>query len=236
MTTPDHYISELRKGENPRRIVKQILNRALGNGQFDKSIRNCHTPGVDSISLFHSPDQGMIRFYYAHAGKHVLDQLIGPDGHFSVGVHNHKYPIAKIPLVNSLVNVRVKVDDIVRTSDQLVYEYGFRSAIKTGSKMRLEHHQWRAMSIPQPDLLLPGDAVVMEPENLHTVVVSRDHDSVWLVIEGPEVEIEPLIYSPRSDLSLSPEGLYEPMDPDEAREITKKVWMHVAGIQYAQIG
>lgn len=212
-------------------MASRLLSHALNFGQFDKSVRNCHVPGLDSISLFHDPRHGMIRFYFARAGEHQMDQLYGPDGHFTIGVHNHKYEIAKIPLMGPLINARTEVYGHTDENDgfwaNTLFEYEFKSAIRDG-EIGVSNPKIAITSKIQPDLLIPGDVVIMRPEDLHTVVIPRDHDSAWMVIEGPPVaDLKPLIYSPLPDLSLDPDGLYEKMPEQEAIRLTEKVFEHV---------
>lgn len=210
---PDYVIDCLAAGEDPRIWATSLLYRALGEPNLpSKSRAECHTPGVDSVVLYDGPD-GMIRFYLAYAGSNNLHQLVGPDGNFTVGIHNHRYRIAKIPLnqpINNITTSPVAWDYGVGC---YLYEYEFRSALK-GEGMEAILVGQRRMRLPQPDLILPGEVVIMEPCELHTVGVPRTKDAAWLVVEGRPQEITPLLYSPRADLheTLTDEGLYKPMN------------------------
>lgn len=218
---PAHIIDLLKTGNvKPLDLAADLFHLALRHdrGQFERSVRNCHVPGLDSIVLFDG-DEGMVRFYLAHGGQHGIGRLIGDDGHFTVGIHNHKYEIAKLPLTGRIYNVRTKV---VSSSDFRLHEYGFKSALRGGG-MELTDPVERPMEPVRYDRMKPGDYVVMQPEDLHTVTVADTGDVAWLVIEGPNVDIDSLIYSPRHDLKLSPEGLYQPIPVGEAREIAQRV-------------
>lgn len=224
--TPDGLIDSLLRPEtNPRWLVTHLLANADDPVDFERSIANCHVPGLDSVVIHDwGPGNGMVRFYYAHPGKHTLNDLYGPDGHFTVGVHNHRYRIAKIPLVGPLVNVRTKVRGPVtaRRHGPTLHEYEFSSGIS--GEMGVKHRREVRIDPLQPDLLMPGEAAVMAPEELHTVVVSRTRLAAWLVIEGANTpDFTPLIYSPRLRLKLSDKGLYEPMDEATVRERIRSV-------------
>lgn len=207
----DNAIDDIQAQWHPKAALswaKFFLVEALREGQFEKSVYNCHTPGLDSVVLFDS-EHGMVRFYTAHAGMNMMHNLYGPDGHFTIGVHNHKYRICKIPLVGPIINIRTARDDWGPGNFGL-YEYRFKSALR-GEEFGVEELGLREMRPLASDLLVPGDHVVMDPEDLHTVLVNQNTTTTWMVLEGKNVDIEPLIYSPRPNLTLSDDGLYEPM-------------------------
>lgn len=216
MLSPIAYIQALKRGDNPSSIAGEILFDAITAPLPPKSLMDCHTPGVDSIVLYDG-DDGMIRFFVAHEFCHGLGHLYNEEGHFTIGVHNHKYEIAKIALDNPFINVTTRcVPPSYDGPKQSMYEYGFRSALKTG-EIGVERYGLLDVAAMEPDLILPGQCVVMDPSDLHTVMASGGFTTSWMVIEGPEVVIDPLIYSPRDDLALSKVGLYRPMNEDQAR-------------------
>lgn len=209
---------------DPRVKPESVAMHWLANGEdFGRSVSNCHTPGLDSVVLLDEPGGGMIRFYYAHGGQHTMHRMLNEHGHFTVGIHNHKYEIAKIPLSGPIINLRTKVLANNDPSPSLqLWEYTFASALKGGG-MEVQRRHSRRASVPQPDLMMPGEMVIMLPEDLHTVLVPPNVDVAWMVIEGPPVDIESLIYSPRPDLSLSTEGLYDPMTKAECLDRIRSI-------------
>lgn len=214
-TNPDAIIDALARGESPLTWASSLLYSALDHStpeDTQRSLIDCHVKGLDSIVLWSGGEGGgMIRFYVSYAGLSPLHNLYTDEGNFTVGVHNHRYRIAKIPLTAALVNVRTRVlggEDAFKPG---LYEYEFQSGI--GGTMNVRYRRKASTAPLQPDLLMPGDVTIMEPEELHTVVTPRTVDSAWLVVEGTNVpNFQPLLYSPRPGLTLSDEGLYTQAD------------------------
>jgi len=201
----------------PLDLARELLESSLQEGNFSKSLASCHTPGLDSVVLYDSPE-GMIRFYLAWHGQHHMDELHDEEGNFTVGIHNHRYQIAKVPLSGLINNVRTCVSE--SPTDYKLCEYVFSSRLK-GEKMQAAFARECYMEPLRLDPLTPGMVVVMPAEALHTVQVPQSSVSPftsWMVIEGPPCSIEPLIYSPRRDLTLSDDDLYQAMDEEAARE------------------
>ena len=206
----------------PLQLARCLLEFSLREGDFAKSLTSCHTPGLDSVVLYDA-HEGMVRFYLAWHGQHHLDELYDKDGNFTVGIHNHRYQIAKIPLNNIIHNVRTSVSEA--PTDCKLCEYVFSSRLKE-EKMQAAFERECYMEPLRLDPLTPGTAVVMPPEALHTVQVPQRSDSPvtgWMVIEGPPRPIEPLIYSPRHDLVLSDDDLYQAMDEETAKERVRTI-------------
>jgi hypothetical protein len=226
--TPEHHISQLEQKQiPPLELAVQLLTAALERGDFRGSVSNCHVGGMDSIVLAdHSANgQGMVRFYFARHGQHTLDRLTTDEGHFTVGIHNHKYRIAKIPLHGRFLNVRTAVSPV--PTAMTMHEYAFSSALRSGSSgMGVSRRALRYMEPVRFDDIPVGSVAIMEPEDLHTVTIPVEAGSpgtAWMVIEGPAVPIEPLIYSPRADLTLSADGLYRPMSAGAAAAAVEDV-------------
>lgn len=234
---PTDYINYVERGEDPLRLAQDALLRGLEAGDHRKSLRNCHTHGLDSIVLYDGED-GMIRFFVAWAHCNQLGNLYDESGHFTIGVHNHRYKLAKIPLDNAIINVTTFPADQLDVWDrptpgtephQLLYEYGFRSELKEGEKMGVDLYGARRMALMRPQLVTPGRSVVMKPEDLHTVMVDPTVTTSWMVIEGPQVDIDPKIYSPRVDLCLVKDPtLYQPMDDNQSKRAILGVLQRMA--------
>jgi hypothetical protein len=213
-------LHDLESGVDPLQLATSLLRGALDDGDFAKSVANCHTAGVDSVVLYddHEVGGGMVRFYLARHGQHDLANIFSPEGHFVVGIHNHRYDIAKIPLNDVIVNVRTAVADA--PTGVSMFEYVFCSALAGEGDGGVGPVRIRRQMQPLClDGLAPGDVSLMAARELHTVQVPERAGSVgtaWLVVEGPRVCIQSLVYSPRADLVIDTEDLYAPMDADTA--------------------
>lgn len=213
---------------DPLALARDLIQRALQTPDWGTSVSNCHVQGLDSLVLFDGRPQGegMIRVYYARHGQHHLDRLITKEGHFTVGIHNHRYQIAKIPLNAAMYNVRTWVTD--HPTGHQLYEYAFTSSLSGSSdRPAVELRGLRHMAPVRLDEMSVGSAVVMADEDLHTVQVPVHPGSpgtAWMVIEGPATEIQSLIYSPRPDLSIQSEGLYQPMSAAQAEQTLREIF------------
>lgn len=230
----DQLLDDLANGQRqPLEMAISLLQQGLATGTFTRSLQDCHTPGLDSIVLFEAEQcgGGMIRFYWARHGHHHMHNLYNDDGHFLLGVHNHRYRIAKIPLNDVIFNVRTWVTG--DSDEYRLYEYDFSSALVEGN-IHTSAPRLQNMAPLVFDRLEPGDVSVMAAEDLHTVQVPDREDTAgtaWMVIEGSPATIDPLIYSPRPDLQLAGDGLYQRMPEAQARALTQQV---LAAAQQAQ--
>lgn len=229
---PEEILQKLKRGDGVSDIHKkalELIQFGLNLGEFERSVGNCHTEGVDSIVLFdRSPlRDGMIRFYFARAGSHHLDQLYDTVGNYTVGIHNHRYNIGIVPLFGEIVNVSTaKATRLTDSRNQLLYEYQFSSALKKeGLGTALMSPQ---MMSPHEEIpLAPGQLHLMRSEDLHTIVVKDKPGlpgAAWMVIEGAHQPTTPLIYSPRPDLQISTGGLYLPISRPKAISIAEEVF------------
>lgn len=213
---------------DPHRLATHLLTAALNGGDLERSVGNCHVDGVDSVVLFDDRDSGggMMRYFFAKHGSHGLHQLLTRRGHYTLGIHNHRYPLALIPLAGHVVNVQTAVAH--RPTGTVLHEYGFRSALVDDDTEVAATVYRRAQHVhPIEQVRLdPGAACLMDASDLHTVQVPELKDlpgTAWLVVEGPDAGLGSAIYSPRDDLTISREGLYRPMSRDRALRLTEDV-------------
>ena len=194
----------------------QLLERALVESDFTGAVRNCHVVGLDSVVLYDWREQGhgMLRYFYAREGN-PLSKLCNSEGHFTLGVHNHRYELWLKPFLGVMQNIEFTLGG----DESFLYRYRFESGLS--GKMGAVLEEWVSARCETVRHLFPGQVRYMNPEDLHTVGVPKE--AAWIVVEGhtrPELADSSRIYSPRPDLTLSSEGLYQPMSPDEARELT----------------
>lgn len=229
---PEEILTQLRNGEEVADIHRKALDLlafGLNVGEFERSVGNCHTEGVDSVVLFdRSPSRdGMIRFYYARKGIHQLGQLYDDDGNYTVGIHNHRYNIGIVPLFGEIVNISTqKATRLTDARNQILFEYQFRSALKDGH-LGTTPMKPQIMKPHEETPLAPGKLHLMTSEDLHTIVVKdkpRLPGAAWMVIEGAHQPTTPLIYSPRPDLQISTGGLYLPISRAKAISIAEEVF------------
>lgn len=206
-----------------------LLEYALQVSDFTGSRKNCHVPGLSSVVLFdrRADDGGMLRFFYTTPEENSLSPLFGPDGNFTLGVHNHRYDLMLMPLIGHIVNVEVSTHEQVETGDINLFEYAFSSGVD--GVMSATPTRTLGLDRIQPVDVASGDSRSMDSTALHTVVVPRQDTPVaWLVHEGSPTGTESRIYSMKPDLTLNSDGLYDPMDFDEATAIVRDVLARIA--------
>ena len=204
------------------------IEHCLRAGIPDMALRNCHAVGVDSIVLgIEVDDEGrklsMTRVFVAHHDRHELDHLWREDGHYIIGVHNHRYPLTIDPVVGELINHEVTLGE---PGAALLYEFKFQSGITDELDIVPTGNYGIADAYNRS--LVPGDSHYMEATDLHTVVVPKVGVlSAWMVTEGPGV-MESFMYSMIPDPVIDPTGMYLPLAKIEAERVLDRVMEEIA--------
>ena len=218
VATPESMIEALRhdsRGSSIMRVLS-ILEKAYEASSFAGSVANCHVPGVYSIVLFSDPELGMIRFYYQPKFSGKLSSLTDNKGSFNLGVHNHSFDIAKVPITGQLANVRFKEADPYGVAPMKLKRYFSYSTLRAGETMSVE------FELPEIEVLRPGEATVMEASDLHTVVTGKTGATAWMVFEGPpKNNIPSYIYSTDYGFEVSSEGLCESVSYEDSKIFTQ---------------
>lgn len=232
MSVFNAFMSALRANNSDTlKAAKSLLEDALNDGAFEKSLKNCHHKGMDSVVLFDETETngGMARFFYARHGQHAMNSVFDKKGHFTLGMHNHRFDLQIVPLVGSIVNIETKESH--RRTGITLHEYAFASALADDDIEAVGTVHRRAANFAPLDErpLHPGNRLSMRSDQIHTVLVPdtvRTPGTAWLVIEGPDTGTASRIYSPRDDLTVTSTDLYTPMSRSEALGLTE--WVHSA--------
>lgn len=202
---------------------RESIAQHLKSGIPDMALRNCHAIGLDSIVLGVELDesgvkQTMTRMFIAHHDRHGLDVLFRADGHYMVGVHNHRYNLTLEPVVGELINYEVMLG---KPAAGHLYEFEFVSGI--GGDLAIVQTGRHGMASSRHRSLCPGDCHYMEASDLHTVIVPKvGRYSAWVVVEGPDVQ-ESCMYSPLPDPFIDSSQLYQPMAKIEAERVLDRI-------------
>lgn len=200
-------------------LIKHLVGADL-SGIAARSIRNCHTVGLDSISLIVDGGKPVVRLFVARE-EHDLwvnDPALGQP--LSIGYHAHHCDITLDVVHGRLFNHigRVGVHDgalQVRCG-----EYVFRSAIKDGG-LGFARTGDAVLSVGYGSQgIAEGSSVFMGAEEIHTVSVRRGDVCAWFVYEGREnADHIPLCYTNNHGLLAHPRSdLYERMTPGMVME------------------
>lgn len=207
----------------PLASAVDILSQSLDQGDFQGSLANCHTPGMDSLVLKDNrlTNGGMARIFVARKGVHQLGQTLQENGDFVLGVHNHRFPITIVPLLGRFINYEVALNP---EGDETLHEYIFSSGI-TGT-IGVDYVKEVRTDPAVFNEQMPGGLVRMQAAEMHTVVIpdqeTHDDMTAWLVLEEPE-ERGSSIYSPTNHLTVSSHNLYQPLSPAVSRDIVQQI-------------
>lgn len=204
----------------------EVLKTALDEGLPDMALKNCHAFGMDSIVLRRTIAYGektsMVRMFVAWHDVHFLDQLYQDDGHYTLGVHNHRYDLMLQPLVGTLTNYECELD---APSDTRLRRYKFPFVSGIGGTMKLGTPDERSLRSSRAVDLPPGSVRLMAAPEWHTVIVKKDPAlpfTAWMVFEGADYNESKLV-SPLRNPPLRDENLYLPMSPPRAYDIVEQV-------------
>lgn len=187
--------------------------------RFTSGLANCHLPGLYSLAISErvSSEVGMRRVFYCGADCR-MDLWDGAD--FRIKPHNHRQDITLTLLFGKVDNHVLKVG----FGEMAVWKYGFGSALLNGefslSRMNREDAQLREQPITRGGLF-------MEWNMAHTVTARKY--SAWLVEEGcPAPPGMERCWSISHRLTLSSEGLYQPMDAAQLKVVGDEINRHCA--------
>lgn len=206
---------------------REKLTKALVNGLPDLSLRNCHHLGLDSIAVsLHDfgTHREFVRMFVAWSDCHTLDTLHRPDGHFNIGVHNHKYDLQMEVISGTVINHEVVLQDD-NDHGPALYEHVFESGV-TG-KMKLGVPRKRHVHSFSNVHLTAGSGLFrrwLDSTDLHTVIVPKKGDyTAWLITEHGTADHDSLFYSPIPQPYIDSQNLYQPFNVTDAERVLEYV-------------
>lgn len=211
--------------------IRESIEKALVRGLPDLSLRNCHHLGLDSIALSLSGDEQshqFVRMFVAWSDRHTLDTLHRPDGHYNIGVHNHRYDLTIHVVHGTLINHRVILQDDTQDYGPLLYEHTFSSGVN--GTLSLSEPRKRYIDRFYNIVLGPGRSTWMTSNQLHTVIVPKKGEyTAWIVSERFPAQHESLLYSPIPQPEIDTSDLYLHMPIKEAENIVCKLLAEETG-------
>lgn len=191
---------------------------AIARGDVIAGLANCHKQGVYSLVLQERKNDyvGMVRVFYASKG-HGLANLI-EDGDFALLPHNHRQSISLQLLWGCALNHEFKANEPRGGWPLKRYEFSsaivddhigvtFRGAEKLSGSMVSE---------------IGSEPLKLEAHHIHTVQVPSE-TAAWVVIEGAISKQPSLCRSFKSNLSLTSEGLYLPMNKKDIAKVCNEM-------------
>lgn len=189
--------------------MKALINHLLDNNKeeiLQKSIRNCHAIGVDSIMLLEAPGK-TIRLYVCNPHH----ELWKDD---AIAYHPHHCNLTLLCVHGSFINDVAQFQDHPNGGYR---KYLYKSKIKD-NESGFDFQGFATLEMCVSRRYQEDQFVEMHASEIHTVQVARDKSAAWLVFEGREdINYKPFCWSsgdPNTKLSLE---LYQPMTIREIR-------------------
>lgn len=187
---------------------REILDK-LNSAPLKSGLRNCHHVGLHSVVMEERPNGSLSRIFFT-TDESTMDRPFRPDGHLTVGAHNHDKGVRFTLLAGRAWHLWVDTDRIDAISP-VWFRYPFNSAIDSG-KFGIGEQRRLHVSVTVGNL----DNTYMSTSQTHTVLATPR--TAWHCDEGPKEPKQKYIWSPRGDLELDATGLYQPMSAAELEE------------------
>lgn len=190
-------------------ILARLRSAPLLSGVF-----NCHNIGLTSVVLDERKDGSLSRIFFA-TETCTLDRIFKPDGHMTVGAHNHDKGIKFTTLFGNPRHVSLYVNYSFDFPEMRWYRYPFVSALDSGEFGLLSPRSF-LVKVTIHDL----DNTYMGTDQIHTVTCNPF--SAWHCDESSKEDVKKHVWSPRPDLTLDSTNLYIPMSEVEL-EVTRQL-------------
>jgi hypothetical protein len=199
-----------------KHLIKHLVLSDL-KGITSRSLRNCHTNGLDSIVLVQQDGKCLVRLFVARPEHDLWLNHPALKAPLSIALHPHHCDIALHVVKGVLHNHVAVVGSIKGTYVRKMGQYRFRSAIKSGKPASFERMDDMEVSIYATNILHEDDSIWMPSTLIHTVSVARHEPCACFVYEGRENPNHiPLCWTDNHELVRTPlSGLYEPMTEEE---------------------
>lgn len=180
----------------------------------EKSLRNCHTSGLDSI-MFKEERDISIRMFVARASHDFWKNDPKAMQTFSIGLHPHHRDITIVPIHGQLYNIVLSDGPKAVRRDVSWYEYS--SAIGGEGKFRKLFGNYN-LGLELERIVYPR---FMSAAEMHSVYVPKGEVAAWYVIGGKENAFHISgMYSNDLDLeNFDFSKLYQPMSEVDVSEV-----------------
>lgn len=183
-------------------------------------IRDCHTPGLDSIVLLPQGFNGskLVRMYVAWGSQ--LHRLLDDQRNYIIAPHNHRCDIDILPVVGEISNITATI----RAGGGTHYQYTYHSEIIGGSGIDTATMSRAYLTQSAPESITPGQMLSLEADDIHTIMVADSHTvTAWIVIERGYKRDYTYLYASKPLTQLPTKGLYAAMEPGEALGVVNRV-------------
>ncbi len=143
-------------------------------------IKNCHVYGLWSVMLHDEPGN-RIRLFYADTRHHLYKNARALD-RMSLGYHAHHSDIRLIGVHGFVKNVETPLE--LDPNGEL-RRYRYSSKILTGESC-LKELGGRYKDTLTIERILGVNDIFMPADRCHTIIVPRNEDASWIVIEGKQ--------------------------------------------------
>ena len=189
---------------------------------LEKSCRDCHVWGVDSLVLDDSDK--MIRMYVARSNHELWKNYYKPT---SVAIHPHHCDLTLNHVYGGVFNISyIKSDkfnlaSFRRSNNFKIWQYD--SKLRNG-KGSFEEKGYAHLYCSSYKKMNDGEKIQMNAYELHTMFVPEKELAAWIVEEGVEdKDYQPICYSNEDLQNFNSEGMYGKMDEAYLDELLEEL-------------
>lgn len=192
-----------------RNIIKHFLSQHKDK-ILEKSLRNCHVKGMDSVMLDDTPG-ARIRIFFANEEHDLHKNYNIPK---TLAAHAHHCDLTLSCIYGSFENIIFK--EASNSPHVCLNEWEYTSEILQAGKGGFKTTERTAsFEFPKRNTVYNGEETHMIAADIHTVFVRKGMSAVWVVYEGKEDRNYKSLSYTNTDLSnFNTDNLYQKMDGD----------------------
>lgn len=196
--------------------TRPAMLQAMRDGEVLRGVRHCHTKGLVSLVLAdrESHEVGMRRLFYVERDTPLVRHH--PD-RWPVNPHEHRQALH---LVGNSGVVLDHQFSLTATGHKFT-GWLFLPPLVGGSGTFERTPPDEALMRQEAAQLRVGKRIGHFASDIHTMTAAGG--ASWFVVEGRRALAAPLTWSAEDLSGWSPEGLYEPMEVEEARALGRKI-------------
>lgn len=219
-----------------KNIIKHFL-RDHKHLILNKSLKNVHCWGVDSVLLDDTPGE-RIRIFFARKDHELWKNIFKSMRDISIAYHSHHCDLTLECIYGSLIDEHIQKiteDNKSRYIDHSMRwkldEFLYKSPITKNEEGIFEKvgkaHIWYGgcnVLEPEADSEHGIDRIVnLKASDIHSVFVKKGQEAAWVVYEGKEdPDYSPICYSNADLTKFDKSGMYQKMDENYLDNLLKE--------------
>jgi len=192
---------------------------------LEKSLKNCHVEGVDSLFLSDTPE-ARIRMFFAHETHPLWKNDIDHSNEtLSVAFHSHHCDLELEGCLGTVKNIIGMICDNEETAHNILDEYIHVSHINTGKGGFVYTDRNFQIDVIDEAYVFAGENMILKANELHTVHIKKGKEAAWLVYEGKDdPDYNPACYSNDDLTKFDTSNLYKKESEEYWKNILKRTF------------